>query len=64
MKKLSITQLRTCFWSSFPEFRKYFTKGKRQNDYPCDVRCAWVAFVDMMYRDNQISNKTAQKAIL
>lgn len=36
----------------------------RQNDYPTDVRCKWIDFVDRMARNGTISEALAQRATL
>lgn len=59
--KLDLTkaQARKLFWSSHPEFLHFKTKGKTQNDYPADVRMAWVDFVDYLHKDGIISDRVA-----
>ena len=62
MKTLS--ELRRCFWDSFPEYKKEYHKGKRQNQYKCDIRMAWVDFVDQMEKSGEITRKLAERATL
>ena len=62
MKTLS--ELRRCFWYSFPEYQKEFRKGKKQNQYKCDIRMAWVDFVDHMGESGEITRKLAERATL
>ena len=38
--------------------------GKRQNDYPADVRMAWVDYVDMLARSGEISAKLSNRVTL
>lgn len=50
------------FWAMYPEFtRPDFVV---QNDLPCDVRCAFVDFVDQMEREGQISSELAANVTL
>jgi hypothetical protein len=60
----TLSALRSCFWESHPEFAHHFRTKKRQNQYVCDVRCAWVDFVDSMQKSGEISEKLANRAIL
>lgn len=68
-------QVRAAFWEAFPEFRRGVKKvgvhngrtlyvEKTQNDYPTDVRVAFVDFVDHLHRDGQISDALANRATL
>ena len=58
-------QVRDAFWNTFcvdgkpKEFR-----GKRQNQLPCDVRAAFVDFVDSLARDGSISESLADRVTL
>lgn len=58
-------QIREAFWQTFcvngvpREFR-----GKRQNDLPTDVRCAFVDFVDHLAREGTISESLASRVTL
>ena len=53
------------FWLNHPEFTK-FKRGKRvrQNDYPADVRAAFVEFVDAEHKAGFITYKFAAKVTL
>ena len=62
MKTLS--ELRKCFWDTFPEYKKEYRKGKKQNQYKCDIRMAWVDFVDHMAESGEITRKLAGRATL
>ncbi len=56
-------ELRQFFWEAHPQY----TEGpasKRQNAYPCDVRMAWVDFVDCCHRDGSIRDSLANRATL
>lgn len=56
------TQVRIAFWADHPQFRR--VPGKRQNDYPADIRAAFVDFVDMLCRNGTISDALAQRVTL
>jgi hypothetical protein len=57
-------QIRDAFWRDHPQFKSLRRARKRQNDYPADVRMAWVDYMDWIRRDGQISRKLAGKATL
>ena len=56
-------EVRAAFWNQLPDVSGYYT-SKRQNQQPCDVRCAFVDFVDHLAQDNQISEALAQRVTL
>jgi len=58
------TEVRRAFWASFPEFAKDRRSKKRQNDYKFDIRASFVAYVDSLQRDGQITEKLAQRVTL
>ena len=60
----TLSALRSYFWDNHPEFAHHFRAKKRQNQYVCDVRVAWVDFVDSLSKDGTISEKLANRAIL
>ena len=71
----TLSELRATFWEQHPHFRrktvskvsrsgKPFYKYASQNDYPTDVRMAWVFFIDNMQRNGEISEALAWKATL
>lgn len=62
--KLNQSQLRAAFWESVPSMQHIYRKTKRQNSYPCEVRAAWVDFVDMMHRGGAITDHVAHTATL
>lgn len=61
---MTMTELRAAFWAEHPEWVGEKRRPGLQNMYICDIRCAWADFVDAMQRDGQISEKTAEKAVL
>ena len=56
------TVLRNSFWATYTEFTRI--RGKSQNDYPADVRMAFVDYVDSLVRTGQISESLAARATL
>ena len=56
------TEIRDAFWEAHPQYTK--AKGKRQNDYDTDIRCAFVDFVDALRRNEQITEKLAMRVTL
>lgn len=58
------TEIRDAFWGAHPEYRPLFRKGKRQNDYDTDIRCAFVDFVDQLRREEVITEKLAMRVTL
>ena len=66
MKKLTFKQVRKMFWDEIAadEMRKEFRVRKTQNDYSCDIRCAFVDFVDFLNKDGQITESQAFKITL
>ena len=59
-------QVREAFWAGvgLRLGNCRYTKSKRQNEYPTDVRVAFVDYVDSLARDGQISEKLAQRVTL
>lgn len=58
-------EVRGGFWAAHSSLRdKYYRASLRQNDYPADVRAAFVAYVDMLARDGSISESLASRVTL
>ena len=57
----TVAQMRQAFWNDHHFVRH---AGWTQNQYPTDVRVAWVDFVDYLARDGRISEPLAQRATL
>lgn len=60
--------LRVAFWQDL-DAQDYPAptqrRGRRtQNDYPADVRCAFVDYVDMLARSGEITAALAQRVTL
>lgn len=63
----TVEELRNAFWESHPHLvckRDAHGCPKTQNEQPCDTRCAFVDYVDMMARDGSISAELAHEATL
>lgn len=65
-------QVRDAFWQAHPQFARRMVPAARsrrtgrilyrvaaQNDYPCDVRVAFVDYVDMLSKDGTITSALA-----
>jgi hypothetical protein len=58
-------EIRNAFWAVFfVNGKPNEYRGKRQNDLPCDLRCAFVDFIDTLARDGEISETLAARATL
>lgn len=55
-------QARASFWENHTQFTRI--RGKRQNEYPTDVRCAFVDWVDYLHRSGMISDNLAHRVAL
>ncbi len=55
--------IREAFWQAHPHLKRRGA-NVRQNAYPCDTRCAFVDFVDMLAKDGEISASLAQRVTL
>lgn len=60
----TVSQVRKAFWNNHPQFKSQYRKTYKQNDYCCDIRCAFVDFVDYLQKDNQISENLANRVTL
>jgi hypothetical protein len=59
----TISEIRAAFWEAHPQFAHLY-RSWRQNQYPADVRCAFVDFVDQLARSGEITSKLAFRATL
>jgi hypothetical protein len=58
-------QIRAAFWQQqFPDGVPYKYRGKSQNDLPCDIRCAFVDYVNALAMDGSISERLAERVTL
>jgi len=62
MSTLRLRSVRLSFWQAHPQFTRH--PGWKQDQYPTDVRVAFVDWVDYLHRDGQISDTIAQKVTL
>jgi hypothetical protein len=63
MPKLTTQKaFRKHFWFNHPEFKR--VASNTQNDYPADVRAAFVEFVDAENKAGFITDKLAAKVTL
>ncbi len=58
--------LRNAFWLYMKDAHPFYCRvsGRKQNDYPADLRMTWCDYVDSMERNGEISESLAQKATL
>jgi uncharacterized protein (DUF2236 family) len=56
------TDVRAAFWQEHEQF--YRIPGKTQNDYPTDVRCAFVDYVDRLACNGEITEELAARVTL
>lgn len=57
-------QIREAFWVSASRRAGDRKPSKTQNDYNATIRSEFVAFVDSLARDNQISGSLAKRVTL
>ena len=62
------TEIRAAFWQMLQETAPDLAKMKRakktQNDYPADIRCAFVDYIDQLARAGQITQNMAHNVTL
>jgi hypothetical protein len=57
--------LRDSFWNNCgSRISNYYIEGRSQNDYPGEVRSAFVDYVDMLSKDGDISAALADRVTL
>jgi hypothetical protein len=54
--------VRAAFWRENPGAVR--VRGKRQNDQPCDTRCAFVDWLDSATRAGRVSERLAFRVTL
>ena len=61
-------EIRANFWQMLQETAPHLAKMKRvkktQNDYPADIRCAFVDYTDQLARSGEISQRMADNITL
>mgnify|MGYP007071576586 FL=1 len=62
------TEIRANFWQMLqetaPELAKMKRAKKTQNDYPADIRCAFVEYTEKLARAGQITQTMADNVTL
>lgn len=58
----SQSDVRQSFWENHPQFKQ--VRGKRQNQYPADVRMSFVDWVDYLKRSEIITESLAFRVTL
>lgn len=58
----TISEVRAAFWQGWSGCKR--PKRNKDGDYPTDIRCEFVDFVDMLARDGIITESLAQKVTL
>ena len=61
---ISQKKVRELFWDAHPEFKSEYRANKRQNEYHCDIRCAFVDYVDYLAKSGEISWELAERVTL
>ena len=56
-------QIRNAFWQGSKHL-KHYIKSKIQNEYNATIRSEFVEFIDMLERNNHISEKLAYEVTL
>ena len=57
--------VRDSFWHNCgSRIAGYYVKGRRQNDYPADVRMAFIDYVDALQKDGDITEALAYRVTL
>jgi hypothetical protein len=57
-------EVRDSFWRHHAQYEHLRRSKKRQNQYPADVRTAFVDFVDYLQKHGQISEALASRVTL
>ena len=61
---MNYKEIRSSFWNNHPEFKNEFRTRKKQNDYRCDIRAAFVDYVDFLHKSGQITENQAKNITL
>ena len=57
-------EVRQAFWDAHPEFKNEYRKTWRQNQYRTDIRVSFVAYVDHLRQNGEISDNLAYRVTL
>jgi hypothetical protein len=60
----TISEIRSAFWESHPEFIADYRTKKRQNDYKADIRTAFCDWLDSIHKDGLVSDRLRESATL
>jgi len=60
--KANAREVRSSFWFANPQFNR--VSGRTQNQYPDEVRTAFVNWVDALQKDGWITNNLADSITL
>ena len=60
----TISEVRAAFWAENPQYTGDYRVTYRQNDYHCDIRCAFVDWLDHVHRAGIISDSLADRVTL
>jgi hypothetical protein len=64
IKKLKISEVRSNFFTSFPQFKYEYKRCKKHNDYTTDCRCTFNDYCDYLHKDGQITTSIVQRITL
>jgi len=57
-------QVRAAFWNAHPQLKPEYRAKKRQDDYKCDTRMAFIDYVESLRKDGVISEELAYRITL
>jgi len=60
----TVKQVRAAFWDAHPQFKSEYRVNKKQNDYICDIRMAFIDYVQNLSRDGMITEKMEYRVTL
>lgn len=60
----TVTEIRQAFWDQNEDLKHHYRVSKKQNDYPLDVRLAFIDYLQSMRKSGEISEKLAYRATL
>jgi hypothetical protein len=60
----TVSEIRSAFWETYPQYKSEYRVKKRQNDYSTDIRCTFCDWLDLIHSNGLISDKLADKATL
>jgi hypothetical protein len=57
-------EVRASFWNAHPQFKSEYRKTYTQNQYRVDIRCAWVEWLEYLYKVDEIKEKLYYRVTL